>query len=202
MLVNHVARDREKVGLRTADCVVAVHPQKTQKDFLSEIRNVRGITKSMQQEATKPPAVLARDAGHESITVRVGQAPTLYWCPDSRACAAAKWIRIGSSAPISPGRRASGPSSEPPPDPRRRNRRWGWPRTAAERRAGTSRLRDDSACAGRGIPPRHAPLAGGAGPWSQARFSRLPHPRAPADSRIPRAADYRLGNAIVSGLPE
>jgi hypothetical protein len=76
VLLDHVARNREEVGLRTSNLLVLRGPKKSHEDLLGKVRYIGGVAGPMTQKSLQAPAVFSGDAGNESIFVERAQPPS------------------------------------------------------------------------------------------------------------------------------
>lgn len=69
VLLHDVGGDGEEIGLGTSNVLVTRSPQEAQKDFLSEIGDVRGIPDAKPEEPAQAPTVFLVHAGDEPLSV-------------------------------------------------------------------------------------------------------------------------------------
>ena len=65
MLLNYMARNGEKICFRATDALVAFDAQKSQKNLLGKIRDVRGVAQAYGKKTAQPAAVSGGDPRDE-----------------------------------------------------------------------------------------------------------------------------------------
>src|ERR1700722_14545576 len=74
MLLNYMARNGEKICFRATDALVALDAQKSQKDLLGKIRDVRGVAQAYGKKPAQPAAVSGGNARDDVTIVRYAHA--------------------------------------------------------------------------------------------------------------------------------
>jgi hypothetical protein len=67
MLMCYMAGNGKEIGLGTADLLEALNAEEAQKDFLGEIRRIRGVSQTGRKKATQSLAVFCSDVGDEVL---------------------------------------------------------------------------------------------------------------------------------------
>lgn len=73
VLMDHMARNREQVGLRAANGLLVLDPQEPEKDLLREVLSIRDAAQPNAQEASQAIAILRRDGCNESVPLLIAQ---------------------------------------------------------------------------------------------------------------------------------
>src|ERR1700734_3933973 len=71
-----MARDRENISFGNPDCFAAGHPEQPQKDFLDDVRNIRGISDPLTQKLAQPATLPARQLREQRLRILGLQAPS------------------------------------------------------------------------------------------------------------------------------
>ena len=92
--MNHMAGNRKKISLRTANAFAAIHAQQTQEHLLGKVGDVRRIAQPHGQEAAQAGPIPGRDTRDEAAIVRFTHTQPLG--QDSpkgiRALSMGKWV--------------------------------------------------------------------------------------------------------------